>query len=210
MSRPRVDRRGRGLLAVAVAIAVGLAACRPGATFSAEGACLADGRVAGAYPALEALVPTSLEGRAPDSIDSGRSCTDAALGSLVARGVHELRFAGATWRDGPGAGTSVAVLENPAGELPVALAEEFYEIGARAAKKTDNVTTRRPSYPGISAAFRLDALNDSTYETIVLWQGGSVVRVVIVASAVNPNASMAAHDARVSAAVAAAVAAAAV
>ena len=170
------------------------------ASFSTSGPCLADGRAAGAYPQLEALVPRSFGGKAPTTLDSGRNCSDKALGSLGAHGVHELQFAGATWDAGGGAGTSIAVLAVPADALPVAWVEEFYESGARTASKTDNVTTSRPSFPGIGATFRVDALNDLSYQSIVVWPDGARVRVVIVASPVSPSASMADHNAEVAAA----------
>lgn len=164
--------------------------------------CLVDGRAPGAYPELEALVPTSLGGKSPTTIDSGRNCSDKALGSLAAHGVHELRFAGATWDAGGGAGTSIAILGLPTDSLAVAWVEEFYESGARTASKTDNVATSRPLFPGIGATFRVDALNDLSYQSIVVWPEGPRVRVAIVASPVSPSASMADHDAQVAAAMA--------
>jgi len=173
-----------------------------GASFSTSGPCLADGRAPGAYPALEAIVPTSLGGKAPTRLDSGRNCSDTALGSLVAHGVHELLFAGATWDAGAGAGTSIAVLGLQSDALPVAWVEEFYESGARTASKTDNVTTSRPAFTGVGATFRVDALNDLSYQSIVVWPDGPHVRVVIVASEVSPSASMADHNAQVVAAMA--------
>ena len=192
-----------------LALAVGLvvAACAgAGATFSTSGPCLADGRAAGAYPELEAAVPRLLGGAAASTTDSGRNCSDKALGTLTAHAVHELRFAGATWDLGGGTGTSIAVLALPAGRLPIEWAQEFYTAGALNGSKTDNVKTSHPTFAGVDAAFRVDALNDLSQQAVVLWQLGNDVRVVIVASHVDPNASMAAHEARVSEAVAAAVA----
>jgi hypothetical protein len=175
-----------------------------GASFSTTGPCLADGRAAGAYPELEALVPTTFGGKAPTSLDSGRNCSEKALGSLVAHGVKELRFGGATWDAGGGAGTSIAVLGLPDESLPVAWIEEFYEAGARTASKTDNVTTSRPTFGSTGPTFRVDALNDLSFQSIVVWAAGPLVRVVIVASPVSPSASMTDHDAQVDAALAAA------
>jgi hypothetical protein len=195
------------LALVLIVVAILAAGCgATGATFSTSGPCLADGRAAGAYPALEGLAPTTLEGKAPTTVDSGRNCSDKALGTLTAHEVHELRFGGATWDLGGGAGTSIAVIALPAGRLPLAWAEEFYAAGALNATKTNNVKTSHPTVPGVSDAFRIDALNDLSQQAIVLWQLDDGIRVVIVASHVDPNASMAAHEARVAAAIAAAVA----
>jgi hypothetical protein len=201
--------RGRLVLAaVCLGILGTVGACNQASTFSPDGPCLADGRVPGTYPALEATIPTSLEGRPADSVNSGRNCTQAALGTLASHGVTDLRFAGATWADGNDAGTSIALLALPTGALPVAWAEEFYELGARNANKTDHVTTSRPTFDGVGAVFRVDALNDLSFQSVIVWQDGPLVRVVLVATAVDPGASMTAHDARIAAAVVAAASAA--
>jgi hypothetical protein len=188
-------------------LVAGLAACGGGgATFSPTGACLADGRIAGAYPELEALVPRALEGAPAKTTDSGRSCSTTALGTLTSHDVHDLRFAGSTWDLGGGSGTSIAVLALPTGRLPVEWVQEFYTAGALNGSKTDNVKTSHPTFDGVADAFRVDALNDLSQQAIVIWALGDRVRVVIVATHVDPNASMAGHEARVRAAVAAAVA----
>lgn len=62
-----------------------------------------------------------------------------------------------------------------------------------------------PTVPDVEDAFRIDALNDLSQQAIVLWQLGDDVRVVIVATHVDPNASMAAHEARVTSAIQAAL-----
>jgi hypothetical protein len=192
-------------LVMLLAVVLTVPGCTPGASFSPDGPCLADGRQPGAYPALEARLPSALGERAPSSIDSGRSCSATALGTLVSHGVDDLRFAGATWDNGGGSGASIAVLGLSSGQLPVAWVEEFYEAGARAAKKTDNVVTSRPAVEGVGQAFRVDALNDLSFQSIVVWQLGELVRVVIVASPVSPSASRQAHDAAVASAIEAAV-----
>lgn len=203
--------RARGrltLAALCLGVLATVAACNQASTFSPDGPCLADGRAPGTYPALEATIPTSLEGRPADSVNSGRNCTQTALGTLASHGVTDLRFAGATWADGNDAGTSIALLALPAGVLPVAWAEEFYKLGALNATKTDHVTTTRPTFEGAGPVFRVDALNDLSFQSVVVWQDGPIVRVVLVATAVDPGASMSAHDDRITAAVAAAVSAA--
>jgi hypothetical protein len=198
--------RASAIVAAAI-LAVTLAACGQAAgTFSPVGPCLADGRAPGTYPDLEAEVPRSLDGRPATSIDSGRKCSDSALGSLTSHGVTDLRFAGATWSGGSDAGTSIAVLALPTGTLPVAWAEEFYGFGAVTGNKTGNIATSRPSFDLVGETFRIDALNDLSFQSVVVWQDGPLVRVVIVATSVDPGASMAAHNAQIAAAVAAAAA----
>jgi hypothetical protein len=190
------------------AAALALAACGgSGATFSTAGPCLVNGRAEGSYPALEALAPRSLEGKPPTSLDSGRNCTDAALGTLTSHNVHELHFGGSTWDEGQGAGTTIATLALPSGQLPLAWAEEFYLAGAINAGKTDNVKSSHPEIAGVPDAFRVDALNDLSQQAIVMWQLGDDVRVVLVATHVDPNASMANHEARIQVAIQAALAA---
>jgi hypothetical protein len=194
-------------MAILVATLVTLAGCgQAGGTFSPSGPCLADGRGPGTYADLEARVPRLLDGRAPTTVDSGRKCSASALGSLTTHGVTDLRFAGAVWSGGSDAGTSIAVLALPSGTLPVAWAEEFYGFGAVTGKKTDNIATSRPSFDLVGETFRIDALNDLSFQSVVVWQDGLLVRVVIVATAVDPGASKAAHDAQIAAAVAAAAA----
>jgi hypothetical protein len=60
--------------------------------------------------------------------------------------------------------------------------------------------------PGAGTVFRLETLNNLSLQTVVVWPDGADVWVVIVATTVDPNASRAAHDQRVEAAVAAAAA----
>jgi hypothetical protein len=198
-------------LSIAVAFvlvaSLGVTACgTAGASFDPNGPCVADGRAAGAYPELEARVPKAIGDRHATTVDSGRNCSDGALGALISHGVHDLRFAGATWDEGSGNGESIAVLALPnAQPLPAPWAEELYETGARTAKRTEHIDTSRPTYPGIGAVYRLDTLNDLSYQSVVVWPDGPIVHVVIVANPVSPSASKADHDARVDEAVAAAV-----
>lgn len=196
-------RRPATAAALAFIVALLLAACGDATVPSGPlGPCAADKADAisvGGYPELEALVPRSLKGAAPDVVNSGRSCSDKALGSLGAHDVHELRFAGATWNQGRSDGTVVAVLATPSDEplLQQAWVEEFYTAGAVAATKTDNVTTTRPTIDPVGQVFRIDALNDLSLQTVVTWNDRGLVHVVIVVSEVSPTASRADHDQRV-------------
>ena len=195
-----------GLALAASLVAVVVTGCGlAGPSFSTSGACLADGRAPGAYPDLEAAVPKTISGRPATTIDSGRNCSDTALGTFTERGVHELHFAGATWDEGGGNGVTIAVLALPDQPLPVEWAEEFYQAGAIAGAHTDNIESTRPTYPGIGTVYRLDTLNDLSFQTVVIWSDGRLARVVIVATQVGPTASKTVHEARVAEAVGAAV-----
>jgi|GEM_PF-322051 len=195
------------ILVLAAVLVTLLAACGSSkASFDPSGTCGADGKAPGAYPNLERLLPSSLEGKAPTSIDSGRHCSETALGSLITHGAAGIEFAGATWDLGSGTGVSSALFSLPGRDLPATWVAEFYEIGARTAKRTDNITTSRPTFDGTGPAYRLDTLNDLSLQSVVTWQDGIVVRVVLVATKVDPSASRAAHDDLVSKAVAATVA----
>jgi hypothetical protein len=204
VSGVRVGARLR-FIAVLAASAV-LAACGPAASFSPTADCVADGRAPGAYPELEALLPRTLGDRPPTSVDSGRSCSDRALGTLLGEGVRELRFAGATWDEGDGAATSIAVLATApnTASLEPAWVEDFYEAGARASSKTSNTTISRPSMGAAGTVWRLDTLNDLSQQTVVVRALGDVVQVVLVATRVDPDASLAEHNRRVDTAVEAA------
>lgn len=201
-------RRFAGRPIVVLTAALVVTACGgPSMASGPLGPCTADRADAmsiGGFPELEALVPRSLDGVAPDVVNSGRSCSDRALGSLAARGIRELRYAGSTWNQGKSDATVVAVLATPPDQPPAEQAwiEEFYTAGAVAATKTDNVTTTRPTMDPAGQVFRIDALNDLSLQTVVTWNEAGLVHVVIVATEVGPTASRTEHDARVAAAVA--------
>jgi len=206
-------RRAALGIALAVAASLAVAGCgEPAASFSGEGPCTVDGRAAGGYPDLEAGLPASLGGIGPEggtgnatsdlrptSVDSGRNCTQEALGTLWDRGVRELRFAGAIWDFGGGEGVVSALFTRPAGQpaLDHAWLEEFYEASARASSKAENVTVTRPTIEPAGEAFRVDALNDLSLQTVVVWPDGDVVRVALVATNVEPGADRADHEATV-------------
>ena len=71
------------------------------ATFDPSGPCTVDGRVAGAYPDLEAMVPrTLLRTRRRRPLDSGRNCSSRIWARSSGHGIDEVRFAGGYWPDG--------------------------------------------------------------------------------------------------------------
>lgn len=141
---------------------------------------------------------------APQTVDSGASCTTESLGYYATEGIKELQFAGATWDYGNGDATVVAVLyARPVGQpaLDVAWVEEFYTQGALAGRSIDNIDVDRPEMRGAGTVFRLEAINNLSLQTVVVWPAGQHVRVVIVATTVEPEASREAHDQRVEVAV---------
>jgi hypothetical protein len=189
--RPRPALRAAIVTLLAAALTA-LAGCG-GASFDPSGPCTTDGRGAGAYPTLERLVPERFDDKAATTVDSGRSCTPAALGSLAGRGVRELRFAGGQWHLGDRSGVTMAVMSSPTG-IQADWVAEFYESSARVAKHTQNVSLNQVTIGAVNG-FRIETLNDETsFQTVVVWPGGGNVDVVIVASDVHEIGTRDAHD----------------
>lgn len=170
---------------VALVATLTLAACGSGrvltASFDPASPCTTDGRMAGAYPDLETLLPTAYEGTAPGTLDSGRTCTVGALGTLAKEGVTGVRFAGATWSLGSSSGLTVAVFDGAG--LDTAKLFDFYAVPAETASHTDKFRVLDTTVEGV-AARRLEVLNkDGTTNTIVVWPDGAEGRVrVLLAS----------------------------
>jgi hypothetical protein len=171
------------VLAVALVLALALAGCgtaTPVASFDPASACTTDGRMPGAYPELEALLPAAYEGKAPATVDSGRNCTPAALGTLADAGIEGVRFAGATWPLGGTSGLTVAVFEGD-GLDPKAMID-FYEAGARAASRTEKLLSEDTTVAG-QPARRLAVLrSDGSGQTIVAWPDGEHRVMVLLAA----------------------------
>ncbi len=156
------------------------------ASFNPAGPCTSDGRVAGAYPDLEALVPKMLGDRAPTRLDSGRNCTAANLGTLAGHGLKEIRFAGGLWTDGTQNGVTLAVFRAPG--LQSDWMGEWYEASARAGRQTGGITLSKTTVAG-RPANRMDLVNGDSNQTVITWPGapgtasadGDVVFVVIAA-----------------------------
>jgi hypothetical protein len=173
--------------------------CQPGASasFQPEGACLVDGRGPGTYPDLEAKLPRGLGEEGPTTVDSGRSCSDQRLSTLKAHGVTDLRFAGATWTPEGGSQTVIAVFATPPGAvaLQAPWMEEFYRAGAEGSTKTENISVTQPTMPDAGAVWRLDTLNDLSFQSVLVWPGDDVVHAVIVATQLQPGGlTRADHD----------------
>ena len=180
-----MSRRPFALLAAAcLGLALTVAACgtaTPFASFDPASACTTDGRMPGAYPVMEALLPHAYEGQAPATVDSGRNCTPAALGSLAAAGIENVRFAGATWPLGGTTGLTVAVFEGDGLESTELL--DFYAAGARTANRTDAFTTSDATIRGVPLR-RLDVLrSDGSGSTIVTWPGDGPGQVFVLLAA---------------------------
>lgn len=175
----------RRTLAVLVLAVTSLAGCAatPGASvaFDPAGACTSDGRQPGAYPELEAKLPTAYEGAKPTSVDSGRNCTAQGLGTLTDAGIGEVRFAGASWDLGSGRGLTVATFTAAGLDATKMLA--FYEAGARTSGKSDKLATSDTTVVGRPAR-RLDVLATSgAAQTIVAWPSADPDRVNVLLAA---------------------------
>lgn len=189
------DRRAAALLAAAgLAVLLAAGACAsdasaPVTSFDPTTPCTTDGQQPGAYPELEALLPDAWESAAPANVDSGRTCTKQGLGTLAGHGIEGLRFAGATWDMGGTGGMTLAVFE--ADRLDPELMVEFYEAGARTARRTDKYQVTDTTVGG-KPAKRLDVLgSDGTGQTVVAWPGDEPGRVKVLLAADVGDATVA-------------------
>jgi hypothetical protein len=177
-------RRHRVAFALLVAFAVVAIGCTSGPTprpsFDPNGPCGPDGRVAGAYPQLEARVPRAIAGRAPVSIDSGRNCTSANLATLATHAVTEVRFAGGVWADAAQSGITLSVWQAPG--LQAAWMGEWFEAGARAVNSTGGIQTSRTTIDG-RTAYRMDLMNGESKQVVITWPSasGDLVQVLLAA-----------------------------
>jgi hypothetical protein len=172
------------------------------ASFDPAAPCDADVRIEGAFPALEAEVPSTLGGVPPDRLDSGRNCTPTNLGTLGERGFDEIRFAGGLWERGARSGTTLALFA--ADGLTPDLMAEWFEAGARSTTDAENEDVSRTDVGG-RPAVRIDALVDEvTFQTVLVWSApdDGVIRAALVGTEVRAE-SREAHEAAVDAAVAA-------
>ena len=181
-SRPFARRL---LLPALVASVVLFAACAAEGpqpvVFDPSAPCPEEGQQPRAYPDLEALIPAEIDGKAPDTLDSGRSCTAEALGTLADDGIDEMRYAGGTWPAGGSSGWTLAVFTAD-GLDPVKM-RAFYQAGAAAARRSEKVVASTTTVGGVPAE-RLDVLmSDGTGQTVVAWQeaGDGPVWVLLAA-----------------------------
>jgi hypothetical protein len=157
-----------------------LAACSGGpvTSFDPTGPCTSDGSAPGAYPELEARIPTSYEGNGPGRLDSGRHCTRENLGSLATAGFSEVRYAGGTWDFGGDRAAALVVFQADA--LTADAIADFYAKSARAAERTTVTGESTPTLAG-RPGHRLDTTTGSRTQTIVVWPSSDpgIVDVVI-------------------------------
>ena len=176
----------RCALAGAVVLVVGflLAACSSGGAASFDPAAACDAAVReqmpGAYPDLEARIPTLIEGREARSRDSGRFCSNETLGSVLDAGVAEVRFGGGIWEVGDRGGVQLGAFEGD-GLTPALLADE-YRRGAEASRRTEAVKPTTLQIDG-RPAWRIDVVNGNSRQAIVVWGSadGKVVQAVVAA-----------------------------
>ena len=173
-----------------LAIALGLAACSSDAapSFDPTGPCTTDGSAPGAYPELEARVPTSFLGAKPERLDSGRHCSAAALGSLATAGVTEVRFAGGTWTFGAERAAALAVFSAPG--LTADEITDFYVAGALAASRTQVLAESRPTLAG-RPGHRLDTQTGERLQTVEVWPAAAPDLVNVVITNDLPDARIA-------------------
>jgi hypothetical protein len=166
--------------ALLLAVTLSAAACSggPPPSFDPTGDCTTDGQAPGAYPDLEALVPTRYQGVGPGTLDSGRNCTVTNLGSLARLGITEVRFAGGTWTFGAERAAVLAVFRTHG--LTAEYLAAFYNESARAAGRTQIVAASQPTIAGRPGS-RLDTKTGERVQTVVVWPSAKtdVVNVVI-------------------------------
>jgi hypothetical protein len=139
----------------------------------------------GLDPALERAVPSALEGRGPDRLDSAVTCSAAGLGSLASHGVTSVSSAGGLWDLGPSTGVTLVVFRLPGAGRATWIAE-FYETGAARAPKVAGVTTSHPTVAGRPAT-RLDFTDSDFPQSIVVWPALAPDEVNVVLAAGVPE-----------------------
>ena len=169
---PRLPRHAArfvfGLLTVVMVAACGAGAS---ASFDPTGACTIDGSAPGAYPDLEALVPTRYMDAAPELLDSGRNCSAANLGSLADDGITEVRFAGGTWTFGAERAAVLAVFTAPG--LTAGSLADLYLQSADTANRTKITAATELTIAGRSGR-RLDTMTGSRSQTVLVWPAATL------------------------------------
>ncbi|MDO8483340.1 MAG: hypothetical protein Q7S35_00155 [Candidatus Limnocylindrales bacterium] len=171
-------------------ITLALAACSETAvpSFDPTGACTADGSAPGAYPDLEARIPTSYRDGAPETLDSGRNCSGPSLGSLADLGFTEIRFGGGRWGFGAERWAVLAVFTAPG--LDAHEIADFYAASARAASRTEILAESRPTVGGRPGR-RLDTKTGERLQTVVVWPASEPDLVNVVVANDLPEARIA-------------------
>ena len=173
---------------LAVFLVACLAACAtmPPASFDANAPCTQDGQAPGAYPDLEARIPTTFENGPPATLDSGRNCTAEGLGALRAAGFDEVHFAGGTWQFGGIRAAALAVFSAPG--LTADAMADFYAESARAANRTRVTAESTPTLAG-RPGHRIDTVSGPRQQTVMIWpaEEPDIVNVVITNDLPDPK-----------------------
>jgi hypothetical protein len=171
---------------VLLALTFGLVACSgPAASFDPTGTCTADGSEPGAYPDLEARVPTTYRDAPPERLDSGRNCSRESLGTLADAGFEEIRFAGGTWSFGAERAVALVVFGAPG--LDADQIAAFYDASARANGRTE-VLAESGLTIASRAGHRLDTKTGERLQTVVSWPAADPDLVNVVISNDLPDA----------------------
>ena len=124
-------------------------------------------------PELEAQVPTTYMGRAPDTLDSGRNCSSTELGTLTGHGLEELRFAGGDVDTGGELGGVPGRVQRRRPDRGVA--RRVVRGRARGPRRTRvRSTPTRPKVAG-QQGYRLDTINGDSYQTVIIWPSATRV-----------------------------------
>ena len=137
-------------------------------------------RAPGAYPELEAALPSTLAALTPTTRESGRYCARATLGTLLDAGISEAHFGAATWDHGGGKAVSLVLFE--ASGLTAPMLFESYQSAAAATSKVHDIRTA-PVTLGGTPGQRMDLLNSDSFQAILVWPGDRPGRVRVVISA---------------------------
>ena len=176
---PAMSRLSLSVLGVAMAVILVACTAATGPSFEPSGPCTADGSAPGAYPDLEALVPTAYEERGPNRLDSGRNCSDENLGSLAEEGIDEIRFAGGTWEFGSDIAAVLAVFA--ADSLTVDAMADWWESTARASSRTQILSSTSAEVAG-RTVHRLDTKTGERIQSVLVWAGDEPGQVNVVLS----------------------------
>jgi hypothetical protein len=176
----------RASLLLALALTIAACAATPPASFDPTAPCTQDGSAPGAYPDLEAMVPTTFEDGPPQTLDSGRKCTTEGLGALSAAGFHEVHFAGGTWGFGGIRAAALAVFSAPG--LTADDMADFYGKSAVEANRTRITAQSTPTLAG-RPGHRIDSVTGDRQQTVMVWPAAEpdVVNVVITNDLPDPK-----------------------
>jgi hypothetical protein len=179
---PLIARLGP-LLFAAVIVVAGCGGTA--ASFDPTGDCVTDGSAPGAYPELEARVPKTYQGVAPERLDSGRNCSSVNLGSLARKGFTEIRFGGGTWTFGAERAAVLAVFH--ATGLTADDLADFYIESANAAARTLITGQSTPTLAGRPGR-RLDTKTGERVQTVVVWPAAAADYVNVIITNDLPDA----------------------